>query len=831
MPAKVAPNIMPPRTTSSGSVDPSAQKYSTFLDVVLDHVCCAADPNQHPSSGSLAESTHNTAAHQAAYHGRRHSAVVIPPLSLTDSRSFSRTRSLSNSSKAKNNRTRSNSGSLKNRLQETVILPHLRFNPLASSSSSPSKSNNKAGGTTKCPSSSLDDFFTLFLADDAPYSFQLFHEKNGDKNVTITPWKTLHVKDQTAEEDDDENEFINVVESGHDITTKKMERTITFQTKITPGSSSNPLSQSEHTNGNSGERTVIPLGVTITQRLIQLHTATTSTEQQQHQQPQQWILECEFSFDFQSNQKLAGSGGGVFGTGLSQFLMSNAVKGSTVNVTVILTECGNEKSDGTARGSPLLVARRAVSRSSGNEDNAGKRATAASGVDGSRARSDISMSNVPNRMYCGADVPQCNENEGQGFFSCLNHPLLLPPDGLCNASADSRERGHSSKGKKSSTKKKNNNEQYSSILNSESLDEPAQLGASLLSAIKAKNAPRDEVEFSPVRKPDPSLTQSSLVYSRFEGMRESHNKGYDVNQQHEDVLRTSSISSLKMKHIPSFEIGRVPSTATMRRIILEKDVTTANSVNSASASAASSTPAVKGMDSSLVAESPNSGNNNARDSASPTFTQGISMHIEMELSPFDSNQSTTSSISSFSRSTSLSGIDDKVRRGLKKRVARSWISWAESWCMRLWEEEHAAIRAGKRNHVLDKRMGKGNGKRNVRPSVRKIGQPRPYTSSSTTAQNCNKWKPLSREQNSSGRSERWMSLDGGQGGDEIGVEVACTIPSPGRTSATSNNKKDLSMSNGVDVPKIHGGNGGSHKSSKMKKRLLKGLSHQKLSEV
>jgi hypothetical protein len=70
------------------------------------------------------------------------------------------------------------------------------------------------------------------------------------------------------------------------------------------------------------------------------------------------------------------------------------------------------------------------------------------------------------------------------------------------------------------------------------------------------------------------------------------------------------------------------------------------------------------------------------------------MRIEMELGSSGNNNlsmsSNSSSLSStFSRSTSMSTIDDKIRRGLRKRVARSWISWAESWCMRLWEDDDA----------------------------------------------------------------------------------------------------------------------------------------------
>jgi hypothetical protein len=86
-------------------------------------------------------------------------------------------------------------------------------------------------------------------------------------------------------------------------------------------------------------------------------------------------------------------------------------------------------------------------------------------------------------------------------------------------------------------------------------------------------------------------------------------------------------------------------------------------------------------------------------SSSPPSTtlpaRGLSMQIEMELvgdsgnilSSMSSNSSSFSS--SFSRSVSISTIDDRIRRGLRKHVAQSWISWAESWCMRLWADNKA----------------------------------------------------------------------------------------------------------------------------------------------
>jgi len=153
--------------------------------------------------------------------------------------------------------------------------------------------------------------------------------------------------------------------------------------------------------------------------------------------------------------------------------------------------------------------------------------------------------------------------------------------------------------------------------------------------------------------------------------------------------------------------------------------------------------------------------------------------------------------SSFTRSISLLTIDNRIRRGLRKRVARQWISWAESWCMRLWEDD-GWDKDDERRHAL--LLGGESVKRvkvNVRPSVRRIGDPIPpptmtekETSSVTTSVKSTKskstktngWKNLrSRSGDSSSyKVERWISSEENE--DECGVEVACTLSEPRQSS-------------------------------------------------
>ena len=178
------------------------------------------------------------------------------------------------------------------------------------------------------------------------------------------------------------------------------------------------------------------------------------------------------------------------------------------------------------------------------------------------------------------------------------------------------------------------------------------------------------------------------------------------------------------------------------------------------------------------------------------------MRIEMELV----NGSTTSNhsqihtplslslSSSFTRSTSLLTINDRIRRGLRKRVARQWISWAESWCMQLWEDGGWDKGAERRNALL---LGGESVKRvkvNVRPIVRRIGDPIPppeketsliTTSAKSTKSKSTKkngWKNMrsSSGDSSSCEVERWMS--GEENEDECGVEVTFTFSEPQQSS-------------------------------------------------
>ena len=124
------------------------------------------------------------------------------------------------------------------------------------------------------------------------------------------------------------------------------------------------------------------------------------------------------------------------------------------------------------------------------------------------------------------------------------------------------------------------------------------------------------------------------------------------------------------------------------------------------------------------------------------------MHIEMEVrdnSSFNNNNDSSSNNnttfrrsasltnrtrsdgnSSFqrARSTGIGGssatyIEEKVRKGLKKRVARSSVTWATSWCCRLWEDEQMErfLKRGNPTPTVRKRS-------NTRPTVRRIGERR-----------------------------------------------------------------------------------------------------------
>ena len=543
-------NAMPPDRAAAAPAPPALdpEKYSSFLDVLLEHICCAqadsigcnATTAAH-GGGSAAQVVrhhrHDTIQQQPSSQQRqehRQQQPQRPPLT-NNSRRFSQPPTGSGNVSQRNNNhqqlddsydscTQRQDGRQSNN-PETIILPHLRFHPLPISSAS----------APAVPS--LQAFFDLFLADDAPHSFQLFHESNGDEKVKVTPWRDVARNENTAD--------IN----SNNTNNGRIERTITFQTKITPGSSSNPLSQSDHQNHtNSNNSTIIPLRVTILQSLLQLN--------------KRWILECEFSFDFHSpgdNNGMGGSSvGKKLGSGLGQYLMNNVVKGSTVNVTVTLSEC-NETQDGN--NGPIGW-RKGKDNSSCNDR--------ANGNGNGSSKSNDSVKGVP-RVPSNCN-PRCND---EGFLSCLSHPLLLPPDGLCSGGSS----GAAYRGTKNATKdgglqtKSNNASSF-------------EVGASLLSAIQAKNAPIcEEFENSHDKGPvsDASLARRSLAKNRrFDGLTISHleqqpppskyEKWQRQQEQAPDVLACSSGSRgfLKIKRISSFDLQRASSkiSATLPKLVL-----------------------------------------------------------------------------------------------------------------------------------------------------------------------------------------------------------------------------------------------------------------------
>jgi hypothetical protein len=138
------------------------------------------------------------------------------------------------------------------------------------------------------------------------------------------------------------------------------------------------------------------------------------------------------------------------------------------------------------------------------------------------------------------------------------------------------------------------------------------------------------------------------------------------------------VNGPEREDIASFDHAtRSPSTISMRRMILERDCSASGVIADSSSDPVHHPPASYSHHHSTFLSQ-----------------QGLSMRIEMKLV----NGSTTSThsqlhtplslslSSSFTRSTSLLTIDDRIRGGLRKRMVRQWISWAESWYMRLWED-------------------------------------------------------------------------------------------------------------------------------------------------
>jgi len=639
----------------------------------------------------------------------------------------------------------------------------------------------------------------MFLADNAPHSFQVFHESYGDENVVATPWKIKQKKktrssnDNTIYEDEEEKE-----EEGSWGMLDRYERTITYHTKISPGSSSNPLvssSTTTNTNSNSLSNNMIPLGVSIIQTLIK------------NSNTRVWVLQCEFSFDFlnstsppssssmssiaSSTNTTSNSGSGsssssnvgkkLLGTnavvgGLSQYFMSHVVKGSTVNVSIILREC--EEGAGADTWQEVASAMDYVKIAQDHHHPATSHYL-------NNARGGVTTSSS-NRRHQQHHHPQRQTFCQEDIFSCFSHPLLLPPDGLCGSGTSS-----------SSWRAKGKSSYYRN--NCINIEEPSKIGASLLSAIKAKNAPSATDFASSSNKPvaDVSLAMTPMVTNSEESNNTNNNNntvmkrlGAKTNnpreqkeyyEQQEDVLAyCSSRGSMKVKNIPS-ELSRAPSTISMRRMILDKTETT-----TASANAVSSPSRSRNNADSINTSSPV--HSNAGASSIEKFPQGISMRIQMEL--VDSSSCPTSPLP-FSRSPSIPTIDDKIRRGLKKRFARSWVSWAESWCMRVWEEEEAERVRKKALGVAMHDPNKKN-KVNVRPIVRRVGdlegkkkkmlQPSEDTptkaksssssKSSSVSTDDNGWKPMQVKGSPTRKSERWMAMERE---DECGVEVECTV--------------------------------------------------------
>jgi len=717
MPAKVAPltNGMPPKAAHGA---PAVGPSSSFLDVVLDNVCCAAESNNaNAGNASTAAGVvlgerfvqvgsveRGKQQHQQQQQQQQQRQQQRPPLNVRRQLSQLRWSSQLDGSF---------DSSQVSKHPETIILPHLRFQPLPLR---PSSTESESG-------SALKDFFDLFLADDAPHSFELFHESNGDEDVHVTPWKPVAPAGNCVDENaDPTNDYCSgnlINENG------KMERReIAFQTKITPGASSHPLSQSEHTYSNNS--TIIPLRVTIVQSLLRLY--------------KRWILECEFSFDFQPTKySLDSSMGKKLGTGLGQYLMGNVVKGTTVNVAVTLTECDEiDVNDGPPPSMPIK------NQCVGDDS--------------------VSLSSLPLRC-----APKCNDDD---FLPCLGHPLMLPPDGLCAGVggkpplARAYRRGAAKNnggllirsGSDSATIK--GLRKSDSRRNSRSSSEhPEQaVGAPLLSNIPANNAPGED-DGAEISASKSWLERVASLNSNSSRARQAP-KGRQQEQalQQSRLCDSSSSGSLKSRN--------VPPTAT--------PVTPMSNRNQL-------TPSTPGsfLDSPSTPSSANLG-------AVPS--QGVSLRIEMELQRSGSNSSndngpsnrdlgsrtgsgtpsTTSSLSTnFVRSASISSamisstnIDEKIRRGLKKRVARSWIAWAESWCMKHWEE-------------VVEGAGRARRRKGVRPAERRAGEKEGESP---------RWRRLQVESDHRVDRSVWMSLDRE---DECGVEVACTMSSLESSASSS----------------------------------------------
>ena len=233
----------------------------------------------------------------------------------------------------------------------------------------------------------------------------------------------------------------------------------------------------------------------------------------------------------------------------------------------------------------------------------------------------------------------------------------------------------------------------------------------------------------------------------------------------DDVLSCTSRGSLKSKKtIPSFEFVKASSSIdseghrAMRRMILEKN----------------------GSMTSTSRRSPSPTTNGVTSAGASNPYCGLAMRIEMNIHSGGSSSSSLSRKGSFT-----SNIDNKVRRNLKKRVSRTWISWAESWCMRMWEEEESnRIKRSKTENSMILLDGVSNRKRktNVRPVVRKIGEKRSASPTDTNWEGSEidhlKWNIMEVESQQSS-STKWMFVRQAsetlEEEEELGVEVAYTL--------------------------------------------------------
>eukprot|EP00984_Skeletonema_dohrnii_P008175 scaffold3004_cov119-Skeletonema_dohrnii-CCMP3373.AAC.5 len=617
----------PPAESPDGA---AAVTYTAFLDALLTNVCCA-------DNGTIGDADSTT--------------DFVVSGSEGDARPLSDSSDDEDGNKL-NTKHENNATTIDKEPLAESILPHLRFNPLMSM---PSRNNANSLTST----SSLDEFFDLFLKDDAPHSFLSFHKSKGDEDIKATPWKM-------GQEED------------------KLERTITFITKFTPKNLQEEPPQEK-------DAATTPSSSSSNKTITDIHNPTLTLAVTAHQtlsrQPSTMILESLLSFNFVDYSLLKTSLSKMLNLSLTQFLISNDVKGSEVNVRVVLKE-----EDGGLTASTVA-------------------ADAASG-----------------------DQP-------------VIHPFLLP-DRLPSLSEDPLSGN--------SLEQDNHNNNCTSggydVMSGNPCVSPTHIGASLLSAIRARNCPTPPNSTSK-RNSSPVDEAALLIAKHSESITPKQKKKQgssspslqrdNIVDDTYDVLRTaSSRGSLKFKHVSSFEAGIHPGEMAMRRMLWEKD---------RSGSSARGESNVLRRDNTNTSEGGEPSISSLLQPFDLSTRGGLSMHIEMEVrdnsSSNNNNNSNNTTLrrslslsnrsrsnnngnsSSFqrSRSNGLGGpsiayIEEKVRKGLKKRVARSWITWANSWCCRLWEDEQVERFLKKGSKKPHPAPGLARKRSNTRPTVRRIGE-------------------------------------------------------------------------------------------------------------